>query len=333
MLKYQHGGDVKRFSKEINCLENEVIDLSSNINFIKPNINVDFNNLNISSYPDYEELEKSIASLYNIPSSQLELFNGATSAISTLFKSLKLTHCTLYSPLYLEYEKSARLHNYTLVHINRFEEIYQKVEKNSFIIFVNPSTPDGKFYNIDKLMKLWIKQNCTILIDESFLDFTPFNSVIGYLKRYNKLYILKSMTKFYSAAGIRIGLILSNKENIQGIKALEPLWKISQFDSHYLQSALQDKSFSQRSKDINNINKNYLINILKNSTLIETLYPSDVNFIMIKLYKINAKEFQEKLIKHKIMIRDCSNFKFLTHNYVRIDVKKIENLQELEKIL
>ncbi len=68
-------------------------------------------------------------------------------------------------------------------------------------------------------MEHWIKQNCTILIDESFLDFTKKRISFKILKKnYEKLYILKSMTKFYSSAGIRIGTIISSKKEYKKTK-------------------------------------------------------------------------------------------------------------------
>ncbi|MCK5853871.1 MAG: histidinol-phosphate aminotransferase family protein [Sulfurovaceae bacterium] len=329
---YQHGGNIKEFAKEIDCHIDEVIDLSSNINFVKPNIEIDFNTLNISAYPNYDKLYDAIAKLYQVKNEQIELFNGATTAIYALFRQLNLNHCTLYTPCYLEYKKSAELYGYEIDFIDRFTDIEKNIQDKSLVIFVNPSTPDGKFYNIEKLMKKWIKKECTILIDESFLDFTPFESATKYLD-YSKLYILKSMTKFYASAGIRIGAIISNRENIKTIQQQEPLWKISQFDSHYLQSALRDEEFIKKSRSLNNQNRNYLIQLLEKSNYIKKVYPSSANFIMVKLKNINAIKFQKLLIPHKIMVRDCENFDFLDDSFVRIAIKDIISLKMLKRVL
>jgi threonine-phosphate decarboxylase len=329
----QHGGDIKSFSEQIGSKPSEVIDLSSNINFVKPNIMIDFNSLDISAYPTYEKLTESISQLYDINISEIELFNGATTAIYTLFRHLNLTCCTLYAPLYLEYEKASWVDNYQITYINRLDHLNQEVKENSLVIFVNPSTPDGKYYDLDTLIEKWIEKKCTILIDESFLDFTPFKSALPYIDIYDKLYILKSMTKFYSSAGIRVGALISNQKNIKNIQAKEPLWKISQFDSHYLQSPLRDREFPTVSKEINKKNREYLIKILKNSAFIQEVYPSSANFIMIKLKNLSAQEFQKKLTPYKIMIRDCANFKFLDNHYVRIAVKEKQALEELERAL
>ena len=251
MKKFQHGGDIENFAKKAKCKVKDVIDLSSNINFLKPKLDIDFNSLNTSSYPNYDKLYKAISNHYNVLKGQIELYNGGSSAIFKLFENLDLKHCTIYSPAYLEYKKAAQVFGYEIDLINRLKDIKKEVKKGSFVIFVNPSTPDAKCYNVNKLLKSWIEKECTILIDESFLEFTDLQSTTKYLKEYDKLYILKSMTKFYSSAGIRVGTVISSKENIKRLKQKEPMWKISTFDMNYLIEVLKYKSFYKKSKKKN----------------------------------------------------------------------------------
>lgn len=333
MKTFEHGGQIEKFAFDLGCSVSEIIDLSSNINFVKPQININFNTLDISSYPTYDKLYEKIASNYGVQTSQIELFNGGSSAIFTLFRHLALETCTIYSPAYLEYKKASLNFGYELNTINRFENINKNVKENSLVIFVNPSTPDGKYYELEELMQTWIEKSCTILIDESFLDFCDKPSAIKYLETYDKLYILKSMTKFYSSAGIRVGTIVSTKENIEKLKRFEPMWKLSQFDSNYLQAALDDKLFKNISKAINIKNKIELENILKNSTLVEEIFESSANYLLIKLKNLSAKEFQELLKPYKIMVRDCSNFDYLNEKFVRIAVKSSSANEILQKAL
>ena len=333
MKTFEHGGQIEKFAFDLGCSVAEIIDLSSNINFVKPQINIDFNTLDISSYPTYDKLYEKISSNYGVESSQIELFNGGSSAIFTLFKHLNLNSCTIYSPAYLEYKKASLNFGYELNTINRFEDINEKVKENSLVIFVNPSTPDGKYYDLEELMQTWIENSCTVLIDESFLDFCDKPSAIKYLETYDKLYILKSMTKFYSSAGIRVGTIVSTQQNIEKLKRFEPMWKLSQFDSNYLQSALDDKLFKNISKAINIKNKIELENILKESDLIEEIFESSANYLLVKLSNLNAKEFQEKLKPYKIMVRDCSNFDYLDERFVRIAVKSSSANEILQRAL
>ena len=333
MRTFEHGGQIEKFAFDLECDVSEIIDLSSNINFVKPQINIDFNTLDISSYPTYDKLYEKIALNYGVEPSQIELFNGGSSAIFSLFKHLNLESCNIYSPAYLEYKKASLNFGYKLNLINRFENIDVEVKKNSLVIFVNPSTPDGKYYDLEELMQKWMENSCTILIDESFLDFCDKPSAIKYLENYDKLYILKSMTKFYSSAGIRVGTIVSTKENIEKLKEFEPMWKLSQFDSIYLQNALEDKVFKSISIKINEKNRIELENILKSSTLVEEISTSSANYILVKLKDIKAKEFQERLKPYKIMVRDCSNFDYLDDRFVRIAVKSSSANDSLKRAL
>lgn len=336
MKQFQHGGDVVSFAKVAGCEIDEVIDLSSNINHIRPDINIDFNDIDISPYPNYDDLYKAIAKLYDVDVDQLELFNGASSGIFSLFQKFDTRHCCIYAPAYSEYKKAASVNGYTVELINRFTDIDKYVPPGSLVVFVNPSTPDGNLYYMDTLMEKWMAKNCTILVDESFLEFVyeqKNRSVISYIKKYDKLYIIKSMTKFYSSAGIRIGAVISSKNNIEKLKVKEPAWKISQFDSTYIQEVLKDENFPQVSRTVNIKNKEYLMHILDSSKYTAAVFPAVANFCMVQLKGITAREFQELLKPYRIMVRDCSNFDFLDESFIRVAVKGQKALGALENAL
>lgn len=331
MKGYGHGGDVEAFAKHCGCTVGEVVDLSSNINFITPM--VDFSGVTLNSYPTYDRLTETLASHYKVTSEELELFNGGSSAIFALLRSLDNPTCTIYSPAYLEYKKAALLYGKKVTLINRFEAMDTKVEANSLVIFVNPSTPDGHYYEIETLIERWSAQNCTILIDESFLEFCGKASATRYLRTYDKLYIVQSQTKFYGCAGVRVGVVLSSQKNIRLLRVKEPLWKISALDSHFLITALNDEPFRMQSRILNDEAKTYLKTLLDNSPLFERLFLSDANFFLVRLAHMNAKEFQERLIPYKIMVRDCSNFDFLDAGYLRIAVKSLAELKRFREAL
>ena len=325
--QFSHGGDILAFSKKIDSKPKEIIDLSSNINFLKPKIKTDLNKLDISNYPNYEKLYKIIAKKYSVKADEIELFNGGSSAIFSFFRYINLKHCFIYSPAYLEYKKAAQTFGFQLNFINRFEDINKKVKKNSLVIFVNPSTPDGRYYDMDKLFNSWIEKNCTIFIDESFLDFTNKKSIIDKLKSYDKLYILKSMTKIYSSASIRVGTLISTAKNIKKLKEKEPLWKLSHFDSIYLQNAIKNKDFINETIKVTKENKRYTIKHLEKFDFIKKIYKSEANYLLLELQNCDAKALQEKLLAYKIMIRDCSNFDFLNESFVRVAIKDKKSMK------
>jgi len=328
-----HGGDIFKFAKEAKCSPKDVIDLSSNVNFIKPKIDIDFNSLSISPYPNYKKLTQQVAKYYRVKDNNLELFNGATVAIDTILKELREFSdiCVIYSPAYLEYKRVAVKYRYDVKLFDRFLP-FKSPPKGSVIVFVNPSTPDGVFYNIEYAIKVWNSLECKIVIDESFLDFISLeNSIVNHLNRIENLFIIKSMTKFFGSAGIRVGALISNEKFISNLKVKEPLWKISSFDSAYILSALEDKEFINRSKEANLISKKYLLDGLESlrdkGKIVNKIYFSSVNFLLIRL-KIEAKVLQDILVSQKIMVRDCSNFDYLDNYFIRVAVKDIDSLRK-----
>ena len=265
-----------------------------------PDIDIKITNDILVKYGDssYKDLKNSIASKYQIKKKQIALFNGATSAIFELLESLEYSHIYLYSPLYGEYEKAVKK-DAKIIKINRFKKLYTKPKKNATVVFVNPSTPDGKYYDLEKLFRLWKKQNCTIILDESFLEFQNLKSLRNQINSYKKLYIIQSFSKFYSCAGVRIGAIFSHKSNIKNFTS--PLWNLSSFDVAFLSQRLKDTVFDKRSKNLHKMHKKELFEILKNSQLFSKIYESDSNFFMVKSKK--SQEIFNYLLTKKILVR------------------------------
>ncbi len=338
MTPFQHGGDIVTFAKHCHCTPEEIIDLSSNINFVKPHLNTDFNRVNIAPYPNDDRLQNAIASHYGVAYDELALFNGASTAIYALFAYLRYhtvnppNHIILYDPIYLEYKRAAALYGFEAIHIDRFTALDKEVPDNALVIFVNPATPDGLTYTMMPLLETWIAKGCHILIDESFLEFTQVPSLVYRFRDYPKLWILKSMTKFFGAAGVRVGTLLSNATNISAFTPTLPPWRLSTFDSTYILEALKDKAFAHRSTDSNRKAKEVLTALLDTSPLVADRYEGEANFVLVKLH-IAATKLQEMLLPYHTLIRDCSNFDGLDGYHVRIAVKEVEKFKGLQEVL
>lgn len=308
-------------------------DFSSNINFVKPNVNIDLNTLPLDEYPTYDSLYEKLAQNYGVNTNQIELFNGISSAIFSLFRFLDLENCAIYSPANLEYKKACVNFSYQIRTINRHEDIYLPLKEGSLVIFENPSLIDGVYVDIEKLLEYWSEKNCTVLIDETQFDFCDGISAITKLQSYDKLYILKSMASFYGVAGISVCSIISNETNVSSIKKFEPNYKISTFDANYLQAILEDKGFKTVAKAINLKSKMQLEKILKQCELFEKVYDSKANYFLVKLKNLTSKEFLKMLSVYDIQIVDCSIFDYLDESFVRISVKNSQSNQVLKEAL
>jgi len=324
----KHGANIYKYAKKISCEPDEIVDFSSNINSYHSNIEITPTNNMLVQYAEssYTNLKETIAKRYRIKKSQIALYNGATSAIFELFKTLKEGRVYLYAPLYGEYENGVPKEK-KIVKINRFKELYKKPKYGSIVVFVNPSTPDAKYYDLQRLFELWREQNCTVVLDESFLEFEKLESLRNQINHYKKLYIIQSFSKFYSCAGVRIGAIFSNKNNISELKT--PMWNLSSFDVEFLSKRVQDRAFRKISTELHVKNKKELLKILKNSGLFNKIYESDSNFFLVKSKK--AGSIFKHLLNHKILVRTCGSFDFLSDDYLRFAVKDTNAHNKLKK--
>jgi threonine-phosphate decarboxylase len=332
-----HGGNIYQFAERLGCLPEQVLDFSANIN---PNQAVDFNFLHdvqLTPYadPDYRLLKQAINQRYPMPDEvDLELFNGASAAIFALLRSLQPKNLVLYTPLYGEYAHIAGELDCTVQHINRFDQLMADIPKYSTVIFVNPSTPDGQLYELNDLLEKWQAADCTIIIDESFLDFCKTDSVAEQIAHYDKLYIIKSLSKFYGCAGIRIGFIWAAKSAIKKLQRFEPAWKLSSLDMAYMQQALANTEFIIQTRSQTNYLRTLLYKVLQASGLFEYIYPGQANFLLAKLKAHgDGYRLQSQLEASRILIRVCENFTGLDKYHVRFAVKDEPAIARLDQSL
>jgi threonine-phosphate decarboxylase len=185
---------------------------------------------------------------------------------------------------------------------------------------------------LSDLFALWTAADCHIIIDESFLDFCTAESAMTTLAHYEKIYVIKSLSKFYGCAGIRIGFIAANADFIGDLKQLEPAWKLSSVDMAYMQQALAntDTDFIEQTRQQTNSNRELLRQVLHDSGLFAEIYPSAANFLLARLHDGNdGYQLQAQLAPARILIRVCENFVGLDKRYVRFAVKESRAIEQL----
>ncbi len=328
-----HGGNIYQFARRIGCLPEQVLDFSANIN---PQQAVDLSCLQkvpLGPYadPDYSGLKQAIRQRYPYPSGvDIEVFNGASAAIFALLRNLQPKHLALYAPLYGEYAHIAEELDCTLHYIDRFSPLMADIPERSTVIFVNPSTPDGQLYDLQALLATWQAATCTIIIDESFLDFCTADSVVEQITRYDKLYLIKSLSKFYGCAGIRIGFILAATAAITELRRFEPAWKLSSLDIAYMQQALANTGFIEQSRQQTGHLRGLLHQALHDSGLFDTIYPGQANFLLARLANQgDGYQLQAQLEASRILIRICDNFEGLDKSHLRFAVKNEQAIARL----
>ncbi len=330
-----------------------ILDFSSNINPLGPSPKVlkkIKNELNtVKIYPDSQsqKLRKKLQSYTGISSSQIVVGNGATEIIYNFCRAfLSEKSCVLIPvPTFSEYETAAALAGakidfYKTMDLKHdIEDFLTKIPKNGCIFLCNPNNPTGFLLSKHFLKKIIVnakKKNTLVFLDECFIELVPNykESIISMVKKDENLFILRSLTKSFGLAGIRIGYGLGNKKIISILNNIKIPWNVSSLAQSAAIEAISEPKYLDRTNKIIRGELNYL---KKNISKLEIFdcYDSVTNFILIKS-KLKSKKLKKKLIEKNILIRDCSNFRGLNENYIRIAVKtRKENkklVKELEKL-
>lgn len=340
-----HGG--------LNSIENsDIVDFSSNVTPLGASQAVKTvlkNNLAaISDYPDANssKLEKSLQKYTTISSSNLVVGNGATELIYNFCNAfLSKKSILLTAPTFGEYEAAAKLNDCSIKYFNTMnleddlKQFIKQIPKNGCVFVCNPNNPTGRLTSKKSLKEIIYKckkNSSFVFVDECFIEMTPDKneSVILLTKQFDNLFVLRSLTKSFGLAGLRIGYGIGNKQIVSILKKIKIPWSVNSLAQLAAVTALNHLSHLQKSKVLIKKESKYLKEKISNINGF-MCYDTSTNFLLIHT-KLNSTKLQNKLLKRNILVRDCKNFHGLNNHYIRIAVKtRKENnllLRELKKI-
>lgn len=328
-----HGGNIYLWAQRFGCRPEDVVDFSANIN---PEQAIDTKRVEIPSLtpyadPDHTDLKRSLAARYPYPdAADLEIYNGASAAIFALIRFLQPSDIVCYAPLYGEYEKVATALGANLHFVNRLAATEATIPEGSTVIFVNPSTPDGQLHDMQEYLEQWQARRCNVIVDESFLDFCKAESVAARIPQFDNLYLIKSLSKFYGCAGIRIGFIVAAADAIRALRQFEPAWKLSTFDAAYIQHALANREYIAQTRESTLRRRQRLQQVLEESGWFQRIYPGQANFLLAELAGHgDGHSLQQHLAPWNILLRVCDTFTGLDRRHVRFAVKDEAAIEHL----
>ena len=341
------------------------IDFSSNLNplgisrkvlaRLKNNIAIAYN------YPDPKcvDLKKKI--LEHIGSQldfdinhNLIIGNGATELIHYFTSAFVKKRALIPIPTFCEYELACRRKE-SIIHYSHLSNESFLIDSDSIIrvannphneisslFLCNPNNPSGKFHKeeiINIIEK--IDRKIKILLDESFLEFVDpqkkntNNLFVDLIKEYENLIILRSLTKTFGLAGLRIGYAISSKINIDKLSHHLISWNVNAIAQMAGIEALQDKEHLQLTLANNHSERQRLLLLYGKSYKIRAI-PTDTNFYLVELCstKMNSTSLRDKLVKkNKILVRDCKNFTGMNDKFIRVAIKTRKENDILVKAL
>ncbi len=220
------------------------------------------------------------------------------------------------------------------------EEIEKRGAEYDIIVFVNPNNPTGSFIKSE-----WIHEFAdrnkkkTILVDESFVEFTGCASMMELLETQpvDNVIVVKSLSKSLGIPGVRLGYVYScNGEFNDAVKEYIPIWNLNSLAECFLEVILKHRKSMQQSFIDTIRDRDSFAQALSEVSMVKQVYPSAANFLLVSLNSDGPSggEVADMLLtKHEIYIRDISP-KFSDGNtYIRLAVRLAEENSQLVSCL
>ena len=289
----------------------------------------------LNRYPDpyQKELKKAISGFKGISEENIFLGNGSDEIIDLCFrvfcnpgKDKVLT----FPPTYGMYEVSASVNDIEVLKVpltDSFQINLLKVkplleDKALKLIFIcSPNNPTGNAMNQKDVEYILKSFNGIIVIDEAYNDFNDKPSFLNHVDKYPNLILMQTFSKALGLAAVRVGMAFTNPVIVQYFNKMKPPYNISTINQ---KAALRKLNKGDVLKvQVVKIKKERerLSSELRKVRITEIVYPSDANFLLIKVN--NANDLYNKLVNKNIIVRNRSN---AIENCLRITVgKKSEN--------
>lgn len=300
--------------------------------------------VNYNRYPDplQIELKEKLSKIKGLPIQNIFLGNGSDEAIDILFRAFcnpGIDNIIICPPTYGMYEVSANINDVEIIKVPLTVEEFQldtenillSINKNTKLIFICcPNNPTGNGVKWDAIKSILENFNGLVIIDEAYINFARYRSLIPELLNYPNLVILQTLSKAWGLAGLRVGMAFASEQIIDIFNKIKPPYNINIASQKLALDALNntDKINEWIKQTVEERDK--LIAEFALLPFIIKVYPSDANFILVKTNDPLA--IYNYLVSKKIIIRDRSKVE-LCEGCLRITVgTKEENKLLLETL-
>jgi histidinol-phosphate aminotransferase len=290
----------------------------------------------VNRYPDPQQMSVKgiLAKQRNVKANQILLGNGSDEVLDLLFRAFcepKMDNVITLPPTYGMYGVLANINaveNKEVLLSEDFqpqiEKIMEAVDENTKIIFLcSPNNPTGNSFSDESVAYLLKNFNGLVVIDEAYIDFSKKESWINKLDEYPNLVVTQTLSKAYGLAGIRLGICYAAAAVISVLNKIKPPYNVNELTQ---KRALDRLDNSEKIKhEIESIiaQREELLKVLLNVKFTKKIYPTEANFILIKVDDANKR--YDELIAKGIVIRNRTT-QPLCNNCLRLTVgTELEN--------
>lgn len=299
----------------------QVLDFSASLNPLGPSPRVAeaLAHANIGSYPDRDttELRQALASHLHVPSECLIAGNGSSELLYLIALAYfrPADRVLIVGPTYSEYARVAALMGASIRECAATVEsdfafpaaqVSQSLIrlKPRAVFLCHPNNPTGQCASVADIRE-WIDQypQTMFIVDEAYLEFSPGAvSLIG--DQHDNLIVLRSLTKAYGLAGLRLGYAVSSPEVIKVLGRVRQPWSVNTYAQAAGIVALHDAAHVKESLQLLMAEKQSLLTELSNSGFV--ICPSAAHFFLVRVE--NATRARRELLEDGILVRDCTSF-------------------------
>ena len=330
--------------KPYSSARDEFKDLDAEMVFLDANENPFENGVNRYPDPQQTELKIEISKLKGVSQNQILLGNGSDEVLDLIFRAFcepKQDNIITLPPTYGMYKVLANINNIEEKEVlltESFEpsvdQILEAADIHSKLLFLcSPNNPTGNSFSEESVETLLKSFKGLVVLDEAYIDFSSKKSWLLRLEEFPNLIITQTLSKAYGMAGIRLGICYASSEIIAVLNKIKPPYNVNELTQ---KKAL--KRVLSRNKVKNEIEKileqrQKLIDKLSSISFIEKVYPTDANFVLIKVD--DAVKRYNQLLEKEIVIRNrttqplCENTLRLTVGTKSENIKLMNALKEL----
>ncbi len=297
-------------------------------------------------YPDplQWKLKKKIAGIKHVRPEQIMLGVGSDEPIDLairIFCEPKQDNVVAIEPTYGMYKVCADINNveYRKAFLNddfslNAEEVLKTADKNTKVIFLcSPNNPTGNLLNRDEMLKIINGFEGIVVIDEAYIDFSPEKSWLEELDKYPNVIVLQTFSKAWGLASVRCGMAFASEEVISYFNKVKYPYNVNLLTQNFVSEQLDHEDRKNEWVKMLLEQRSYLEEELKKLPFIEKVYPTNANFLLVKVPDANAT--YQSLVERGIIVRNRNSVS-LCLGGLRITVGTLKENQtliaELQKI-
>lgn len=311
--------------------------------YLDANENPFSNGMNRYPDPQQKDLKAAIADKKDIYVENILLGNGSDEVLDLIFRAFcepNQDNIITLPPTYGMYGVLANINaieNREVLLNEEFQPnvdvILNAVDANTKIIFLcSPNNPTGNSFSDESIIRILNNFKGLVVLDEAYIDFSANKSWLNELNDFPNLIITQTLSKAYAMAGLRIGILYASKPIIAVLNKIKPPYNVNILSQEAAEKKLLQSTLKAQVRKIL-VEKEKLVSALKATKFIVKVFPSDANFILVKVDEATYR--YQQFLDNGVVVRNRSN-QPLCENCLRITVgnkEENERLMEVLKIL